>query len=107
MADQFAVIQTGGKQYVVRKGDLLQIEKLPGDHKEGDKIVFDKVLLVDDGGATTVGTPYIDGALVEATFIKAGRTRKVLVLSYKAKSNRRKKNTHRQHFNRVRIDSIK
>lgn len=107
MAEQFAVIATGGKQYVVRKGDELDVEKLAGEPKEGDKIVFDKVLLVDDGGATTVGTPYITGASVEATIVKLGRTRKVLVFEYKAKSNRRKKNTHRQYFHKVKIDAIK
>src|SRR3989344_825077 len=65
---EFAVIQTGGKQYKVKAGDSLKIEKLPGDHKKGDKIVFDKVLLVDDGENTSIGMPYIDGAKVEAEF---------------------------------------
>ncbi|PIR46670.1 MAG: 50S ribosomal protein L21 [Candidatus Vogelbacteria bacterium CG10_big_fil_rev_8_21_14_0_10_45_14] len=111
MADQFAVIKTGGKQYIVREGDVLRIEKLAtekdNERKEGDKLVFDKVLLVDDGDSTSIGTPYIEGASVEATFLKAGRTRKVLVLSYKAKSNYRKKNTHRQHYLEVKIEKIK
>ena len=62
---EFAVIQTGGKQYTVSKGDSISIEKILGDHKEGDKIVFDHVLLVDDGKNTTIGTPYILNASVK------------------------------------------
>ena len=54
---KFAVIETGGKQYKVSEGDALTIEKLPGEHKEGDTIIFDKVLLVDDGKTTKVGDP--------------------------------------------------
>ena len=56
---EFAVIQTGGKQYKVSKGTLVSIEKIKGEYKKGDKISFDKVLLVDDGKDTTIGTPYI------------------------------------------------
>ncbi len=63
---KFAVIETGGKQYKVSEGDSLTIEKLPGEHKEGEKITFDKVLLVDDGKTTKVGTPYLEGVKVEA-----------------------------------------
>jgi large subunit ribosomal protein L21 len=64
---EFAVIQTGGKQYTVSKGDVVVIEKIKGDFKVGDKVVFDKVLLVDDGKDTTIGTPYIKDASVKAT----------------------------------------
>jgi len=63
---EFAIINTGGKQYKVSKGDTLKIEKIKGDFKVGDKIVFDKVLLVEDGKDTTIGTPYIKEAKVEA-----------------------------------------
>src|SRR3989344_6081281 len=104
---EFAVILTGGKQYTVKVGDTLKIEKLAGEHKEGDKITFDKVLLVDNGTDTTIGTPYITGAKVEATYAKAGRSAKVLVLKYRQKSRYRKVNTHRQPFAVVKIDAIK
>jgi large subunit ribosomal protein L21 len=111
MDKQFAVIETGGKQYVVREGDLLSIEKLSvekgTEQKAGDKVVFDKVLLVDDGDSTSVGTPYIDGAKVEASFVKNGRTRKIMVFKYKQKSRYRVKNTHRQYFTQVKIEKIK
>ncbi|MCK5059695.1 MAG: 50S ribosomal protein L21 [Candidatus Pacebacteria bacterium] len=104
---EFAVIQTGGKQYPVKVGETLKIEKLSGTHKEGDKITFDKVLLVDNGKDTTIGTPYIDGAKVEATLNKIGRNKKIDVLKYKAKSRYRKLRGHRQPFFSVKIDSIR
>ena len=103
---EFAVIETGGKQYKVSAGDTIQIEKLPGANKVGDKVVFDKVLLVDNGKDTTIGTPYIAGAKVEATFQLEGRAQKVLVMKYKAKSNYMKRNGHRQPFSKVKIAKI-
>ncbi|MSR73058.1 50S ribosomal protein L21 [Candidatus Parcubacteria bacterium] len=104
---EFAVIQTGGKQYQVKKGDTLTIEKLPGDFKAGDKITFDKVLLVDNGKDTTIGTPFIAGASVMATFTEAGRAKKIDVIKYKQKSRYFKKNGHRQPFFKVKIEEIK
>ena len=104
---EFAVIQTGGKQYTVSKGDVISIEKLSDSQKEGDKIVFDKVLLVDDGKNTTIGTPFIEKAAVKATVTKIGRQAKVVVVHYKQKSRYYKKNGHRQPFVEVKIDSLK
>ncbi len=104
---EFAVIQTGGKQYKVSAGDVIQIEKMDGEFKKGDKITFDKVLLVDNGSDTTIGTPYINGAKVFATFESAGRAQKVTVIKYKQKSRYFKKNGHRQPFIKVKIDSLK
>ena len=77
------------------------------DYAKGDKISFDKVLLVDDGKDTTIGTPYITGAKVDAEIIEIGRARKVLVLKYKQKSRYLKRNGHRQPFFKVKITSIK
>ncbi len=104
---EFAVIQTGGKQYKVTEGALLSIEKLAGEHKEGDKISFDKVLLVDDGKNTTIGTPFVNGAKVGAEILEIGRGRKIIVMKYKQKSRYLKRNGHRQPFFRVKITSIK
>jgi large subunit ribosomal protein L21 len=104
---EFAVIQTGGKQYQVRVGDMVKIEKLPGAPKEGDALVFDKVLLVDNGIDTTIGTPYISGASVEGTLEKIGRAKKVTVIKYKAKSNYFKKRGHRQPYMQVKITALK
>lgn len=104
---EFAVIKTGGKQYKVSEGNVFSIEKIKGEYKKGDKVVFDKVLLVDDGKDTTIGTPYIVGAKVNAEIMEIGRTRKVLVVKYKQKSRYLKRNGHRQPFFKVKIISIK
>lgn len=106
--DLYAIFTTGGKQYRASVGDLVKIEKLGDDHKEGDKIVFDKVLLVDDGASeTSIGTPYIKGAEVNATLNKIGRYKTVDVIKYKQKSRYFKKYGHRQPYFEVKIDSIK
>lgn len=104
---EFAVIFTGGKQYKVAVGDILKIEKLDGEFTAGDKISFDKVLLVDNGVDTTIGTPYIDGAKVESLFQKLGKGKTVKVVKYKQKSRYLKKNGHRQPFMEVKISAIK
>ncbi|MFH1365849.1 MAG: 50S ribosomal protein L21 [Patescibacteria group bacterium] len=104
---EFAVIQTGGKQYKVSEGDLIFIEKIKGEYKKGDKLVFEKVLLVEDDKDTTIGTPYIKGAKVEAEIVEIGRARKVMVVKYKQKSRYLKRNGHRQPFFKVKITSIK
>lgn len=105
---EFAVIATGGKQYTVSKGDTITIEKLSDTHKEGDKVSFDKVLLVDNGTDTTIGTPYIPKAVVTGTITKIGRAAKVIVVHYKQKSRSGwKRNGHRQHFFKVKIDAVK
>ncbi len=107
MTEEFAVIQTGGKQYKVAVGDVLNVEKLSGAFKAGDKVVFDKVLLVDNGKDTTIGMPYIDGASVEGIFQSQGRAKKVIVMKYKQKSRYLKKNGHRQPFTKIKISAIK
>ena len=114
---EFAVIKTGGKQYKVSKGDVVSIEKIKParldshsggvEYKVGDKLTFDQVLLVDDGKDTTIGTPVIKGAKVEAEIMEIGRTRKVLVVKYKQKSRYLRRNGHRQPFFKVKIISIK
>lgn len=104
---EFAVIETGGKQYKVAVGDVLKIEKLAGEFAMGDKVLFDKVVLVDNGADTTIGTPYITGAKVEALFQKAGRNKTVKVVKFKQKSRYLKRNGHRQPFAEVKISAIK
>ncbi len=102
----FAIIETGGKQYKISEGNSIKIEKLSGDNKEGDKIVFEKVLLVDDGKSTKIGTPYIDGAKVEAVFEEDGRNKKVRVIRFRAKSRHFTKKGHRQPFTKVKISKV-
>ncbi len=106
-AKEFAVIFTGGKQYKVAVGDIIRIEKLEGEFSIGDKIIFDKVLLVDNGVDTTIGNPYISGAKVESLFQKIGKGKTVNVVKYKQKSRYLKKNGHRQPFVEVKISAIK
>lgn len=111
----FAVIQTGGKQYKVEVGDILKIEKLSQEakpnekalvHEAGAKIVFDQVLLVDDGKSTKIGAPTIAGATVSASVVANDRHKKVMVVKYRPKSRYYKKNGHRQPFTEVKIESI-
>ena len=99
----FAVIQTGGKQYKVAKGDLLRVEKL--DLKVGDTITFDKVLLV---GAEQfkVGTPYVAGATVSAEIVREGRGKKLIVYKFRRRKNYRRKNGHRQPFTELKITGV-
>lgn len=104
---EFAVIKTGGKQYKVSKDSVFSIEKIKGKFKPGDKLVFDKVLLVDDGKNTTIGAPYITGAKVNAEIVGIGRSPKVLVVKYKQKSRYLRRNGHRQPFFKVKIIDIK
>ncbi len=103
---KIAIIETGGKQYVVTQDSVLEVEILKGAEQEGDKIVFDKVLLTDDGSKTDVGAPYIKGASVKAELVENGRSPKVTVIRYRQKSRYYKKRGHRQPFARVRITAL-
>lgn len=100
----FAVIETGGKQYKVTEGDILFIEKLGVE--DGEKVTFDKVMALSDGEKTTVGAPYVEGANVTANVIKSGKGKKILVMTYKAKKNEKKKKGHRQPYTKVQIEKI-
>ena len=103
---KFAIIETGGKQYRVSEGDVITIEKLPEDFNQGDKIVFDKVLMTDDGKSAQIGTPYLDGAKVTTELVEQGRAKKVTVIRYKAKSLYFKKKGHRQPFMKVKVTKL-
>ena len=99
-----AVIVTGGKQYTVSEGDVLFVEKL---NAEADSTVkFDQVLAVLDGENTKIGTPNVEGAVVEAKVVKNGKGKKIDVLRYKAKKNEKKKIGHRQPYTKVEITKI-
>ena len=100
----FAVIKTGGKQYIVEAGRYYTFEKIMGSIK-GDSVTFDEVLLVDDGKSTEVGTPTVGGK-VTGTVLEEGKGVKKVVIKYKAKSRYFKKRGHRQPFFKVKIDSL-
>ncbi len=100
----FAVIETGGKQYKVAPGEKVKVEKL--DVKEGDSFKFDKVLLTADGDKVEVGAPYVNGAAVEAKVLEQGRADKVIVFKYHSKTRYRKRKGHRQMFTELEIVKI-
>lgn len=99
----FAVLETGGKQYRVASGDIIRIEKLPGEPKKGDAVSFDKVLLVHDGKEIFIGKPYLADRKIEGTLEEIGRGKKVDVIKFKPKVRYRKKYGHRQPYMKVKI----
>ena len=100
----YAVIKTGGKQYRVSPGDVLQIEKLDGE--PGAALQFTEVLLTAHDGAVQVGTPTVTGALVLAEVVKQGRAKKILVFKKKRRKGYRRRQGHRQHQTTVRVTAI-
>ena len=101
----FAVIQTGGKQYKVKAGEILKVEKLE-DSKKNSKIEFNEILAYGDDKNLELGEPTISGAKVEAELIKNGKNRTVLIFKKRRRQNSRRKNGHRQKFTMVRISKI-
>ncbi len=101
----FAVIQTGGKQYKVKSGEILKIEKLE-DPKPDTKIEFKEILAYGDDKTIELGSPIIDGAKVEADLIKNAKNRTILVFKKRRRQNSRRKNGHRQQFSLIRINKI-
>ena len=100
----YAIIKTGGKQYRVSEGDVLSVEKLPV--AEGEEVVFDQVLTVVADGDIKIGKPVVEGAKVTAKVVEHGKGKKILVFKYKAKSNYRKRQGHRQPYTKVEISKI-
>ncbi len=101
----FAVLETGGKQYKVSKGDTIQVEKLAGE--VGEKIKLDKILMVvDDDDNVNVGKPVLEGATVKAEILEQGRQKKIIVFKMKRRKNYRRKAGHRQPFTELKIIDI-
>jgi len=100
----YAVIRTGGKQYTVREGDSLNIERIDGD--PGSTVTLTDVLMVADGDNVTVGTPLVTGAVVTAEIVEHGKGEKIHVFHYKAKVRYSKRTGHRQQFTRLAIRGI-
>ena len=101
----YAVIQTGGKQYKVRSGEILKIEKLPNS-KPDTKIEFKEILAYGDDKNIELGEPTVNGAKVEAELLKNGKERTVLIFKKRRRKNSRRKNGHRQQFSLIRISKI-
>jgi len=100
----YAIIETGGKQYRVREGDVIRVESLPAD--ESETVVFDRVLMLAEGENVNVGSPVLPDCRVTGTVIRHGKSDKVIVFKYKPKTNYRRKRGHRQHYTEVRIEKI-
>lgn len=100
----YAIIKTGGKQYKVAEGDVIYVEKL--DAQEGAAVTFDEVLTVVNGDSVNVGKPFVTGAKVTGKVEAQGKAKKILVFKYKAKSNYRRRQGHRQPFTKVVIEKI-
>jgi len=101
----YAIIQTGGKQYKVKSGEILKIEKLP-DSKPDTKIEFKEILAYGDNKIIEIGTPTIQGAKVEANLIKNDKNRTVLIFKKRRRQNSRRKNGHRQEYSMIKINKI-
>jgi len=101
----FAVIQSGGKQYKVKSGEILKVEKLP-DSKENSKIEFKEILAYGDNKVIEIGAPVVQGAKVEADLIKNSKNRTILIFKKRRRQNSRRKNGHRQQYSMIRINKI-
>ncbi|MEJ6348593.1 50S ribosomal protein L21 [Holzapfeliella sp. He02] len=101
----YAIINTGGKQYKVEKGEAVYVEKL--NVEEGQNVTFDQVVLVNDGKSTKVGTPFVEGASVVAKVEKQGKEKKVVTFKYKPKKHSHTKKGHRQPYTKVVVEDIK
>ncbi|MBI4653348.1 50S ribosomal protein L21 [Candidatus Kuenenbacteria bacterium] len=101
-----SIIKTGGKQYKIKEGDILKVEKIKGEN--GDKIEFDKILLISDekGEDIKIGQPYLKGTKIKAEILEQGKGKKIVILKYKAKTRYRKKQGHRQLYTKVKIGKI-
>ena len=101
----YAIIQTGGKQYKVKSGEILKIEKLP-DSKADSKIEFKEILAYGDDKIIEVGSPTVSGAKVEADLLENGKNRTILIFKKRRRHNSRRKNGHRQQYSLIRVDKI-
>ena len=101
----YAVLQTGGKQYKVKSGEIIKIEKLP-DSKPDTKIEFKEILAYGDNKMIEVGAPTVQGAKVEANLIKNSKNRTILIFKKRRRQNSRRKNGHRQEYSMIKINKI-
>lgn len=100
----YAVVETGGKQYRVAEGDVVKVEKLIAE--EGDAVVLDSVISVVNEGELLLGKPYVQGAKITAKVLMQGRGKKIRIFKYKAKSNYRRRQGHRQSYTQLLIEKI-
>jgi large subunit ribosomal protein L21 len=100
----YAVVSTGGKQYKVKRGETLRIEKIPGE--VGSSVTFDQVLMAGEGESVRIGQPLLENAAVQARIVEQDKAKKILVFKYKRRKRYRRKQGHRQPYTAIRIDDI-
>ena len=101
----YAVVNSGGKQYKVQQGQVLRVEKIPGD--VGSPVTFERVLMFSDGDNVSIGQPALEDVAVEGHIVEQGKAKKIIVFKYKKRKRYRRKKGHRQEFTAVMIDGIK
>ena len=100
----YAIVNTGGKQYKVSQGDILRVEKIPGEI--GSPVSFDKVLMFSDGENVNIGQPVLDNVAVKGHIMEQGKAKKIIVFKYKRRKRYRRKRGHRQPYTAIKIDNI-
>jgi len=100
----YAIVNTGGKQYKIQQGDVLRVEKIPGE--VGSPVSFDKVLMFSDGENVNIGRPVLDNVAVKGHIVEQGKDKKIIVFKYKKRKRYRRKLGHRQQYTEIKIDSI-
>ena len=100
----YAIVNTGGKQYKIQQGDVLRVEKIPGE--VGSPVSFDKVLMFSDGKNVNIGRPVLDNVAVKGHIVEQGKDKKIIVFKYKRRKRYRRKLGHRQQYTAIMIDSI-
>ena len=99
-----AIFETGGKQYKVKEGDVIFIERLSSEEEES--VTFDNVLAIFDDADSSIGAPYVEGASIEATIVKNGKSKKVIVYKMKRRKGYHRKQGHRQPYTKILIEKI-
>ncbi len=102
----YAVIKTGGKQYRVEKGDIINVEKIVPKRANQKKVTFKEVLLLENGENTLIGAPVVESAIVEGKILKQDKAEKVIIYKYKAKKDYRRKQGHRQPYTQIEITKV-
>ena len=100
----YAIVASGGKQHKVHKGEILRVEKIPGE--AGDSVSFDKVLMFSDGKTVNIGRPLLDNVMVKGHIVQQEKAKKIIVFKYKRRKRYRKKQGHRQQLTAIMIDNI-
>ena len=100
----YAIVNTGGKQYKIQQGDVLRVEKIPGE--VGSPVSFDKVLMFSDGENVNIGRPVLDNVAVKGHIVDQGKGKKIVVFKYKRRKRYRRRLGHRQQYTEIKIDSI-